>query len=62
MADCRITHIRKPNRYSTHEYITHVGNLLAGWIWTREDVIISINTKTNTFYVMKMVNDPKLVW
>lgn len=51
MADCRITHIRKPNRESAHEHITHVGNLEANWIWTRVAVIISIDAKTNKFYV-----------
>ncbi|MBK9672327.1 MAG: DUF3892 domain-containing protein [Bacteroidetes bacterium] len=54
MADCRITHIRKPNRFSTHEHITHVGNINNGvlnWEWKREEVINSINLKTNTFYV-----------
>lgn len=53
MADCRITHIRKKDRMSAHEHITHVGNLLVNppWIWTREAVITSINAKTNSFYV-----------
>lgn len=53
MPDCRITHIRKPNRNSTHEHITHVGNLAANWIWTRENVIQSINARTNTFFVFE---------
>jgi hypothetical protein len=51
MADCKITHIRKPDRFNSHEHITHVGNLAANWIWTREAVILSIEAKTNTFYV-----------
>jgi len=50
MADCRITHIRKRDRMSIHEHITHVGNPPT-WFWPREDVIASINSKTNTFYV-----------
>jgi len=36
---------------STHEHITHVGNLAANWIWPRKYVIASINAGTNTFYV-----------
>jgi hypothetical protein len=41
---------------STHEHITHVGNkTTANWMWTREQVIQSIEEKTNTFYVL----DPK---
>jgi len=53
MADCRITHIRKPDRQNAHEHITHVGNPAAGWFWQRELVITSINAKTNTFYVLE---------
>jgi hypothetical protein len=53
MADCRITHIRKKDRTSKHELITHVGNLVQSqtWVWTREAVIESINARTNSFYV-----------
>ncbi len=51
MADCRVTCIRKPHPTSPHEHITHVGNPAAAWIWTREAVIQSINSGTNTFYV-----------
>lgn len=57
MAHCRITHIRKPDRFSQHEHITHVGNLAANWIWKREDVIASIEAKTNTFYVFDEKTD-----
>ena len=53
MADCQITCIRKHNHMSSHEHITHVGNrITANWMWTREDVIQSIDQKTNTFYVL----------
>lgn len=51
MSDCRITCIKKPDRFSSHEHITHVGNKAAGWMWPREDVIASIEAETNTFYV-----------
>jgi hypothetical protein len=54
MADVRITHIRKPNRFSSHEHITHAGNPPT-WFWTREDIIKSIEVKTNTFYVLDSV-------
>lgn len=50
MADVRITHIRKNNRFSSHEHITHAGNPPT-WFWTREDIISSIESKSNTFYV-----------
>jgi hypothetical protein len=52
MADCRISCVRKPNRNSPHEHITHVGNPSANWMWPREDVIRSIEQKTNTFFVL----------
>jgi len=52
MADCRITCIVKPNRFSPHEHITHVGNPQGGWLWTVQQVVTSIDTHTNTFYVL----------
>lgn len=55
MTDCKVTCITKPHPFSPHEHITHLGNPSAGWTWTREKVIESIDTKTNTFYV----TDPK---
>lgn len=52
MADCRITCIKKPHVFSSHEHITHVGNPTDNWMRTREWVIGSIDAKTNTFYVL----------
>lgn len=49
MADVQVTCINKPNRDSQHEHITHLGG--SSWRWTREDVIRSIEARTNTFYV-----------
>jgi hypothetical protein len=51
MADVKVTCITKPNPQSSHEHITHLGNPAAGWRWTREQVIQSIEAKTNTFFV-----------
>lgn len=56
MADVLITCIKKPNPHSPHEHITHVGNPSAGWVWPREDVIRSIEEKSNTFYVVDPAN------
>lgn len=50
MADAQVTCIRKPHPQSPHEHITHVGNP-PQWIWTREQVIASIDANTNTFFV-----------
>jgi Protein of unknown function (DUF3892) len=55
MADVKVTCITKPNPQSLHEHITHLGNPMNGWKWTREQVIASIEAKSNTFYVV----DPK---
>lgn len=52
MADVIVTCIVKPDPYSSHEHITHIGNRAAGWMWSREQVIASIEAKTNTFYVI----------
>lgn len=52
MSDAQITCIVKPNPQSPHEHITHVGNPAGNWMWTREQVIASIDDKTNTFYVL----------
>lgn len=54
MADVPVTCITKPHPQSPHEHITHLGNPRSangGWMWTREQVIASIEAKTNTFYV-----------
>ena len=50
MADARVTCINKPDRFSRHEHITHLGG--SEWKWTREEVIRSIDSRTNTFYVL----------
>jgi len=51
MADVRVTCINKPDRFSRHEHITHLGNC-PQWKWTREQVIASIDAGTNTFFVL----------
>lgn len=50
MADVQVTCIIKPHPQSPHEHITHLGNQPT-WLWTREQVIASIDAKTNTFFV-----------
>lgn len=52
MADCQITCISKAHPMSLHEHITNLGNPLAGWIWTSEQVIASIDAGENTFFVL----------
>lgn len=50
MADVRVTCITKPHPSDRHEHITHLGG--ANWKWDRDLVIRSIESKTNTFYVL----------
>jgi len=52
MADVQVTCITKPHPQSPHEHITHLGNPSAGWKWTREEVIASIDAHSNTFFVL----------
>jgi hypothetical protein len=52
MADVQVTCITKPHPQSPHEHITQLGNPSAGWTWPREQVIASIEAKSNTFYVL----------
>jgi hypothetical protein len=51
MADCRVTCITKPHPNSSHEHITQLGHP-PSWQWTRDQVIASIDARTNTFYVV----------
>lgn len=55
MSDVQVTCISKPHPQSPHEHITHLGNPRSpngGWRLTREQVIASIDAKTNTFFVL----------
>ena len=51
MADVQVKCINKQDRSSTHEGITHLGG--QGWKWTREQVVQSIEAKTNTFFTLE---------
>lgn len=51
MADCRITCIKRSASNGGHSHITHAGNTASPWMWTVEQIIDSIDHKTNTFYV-----------
>jgi len=52
MADAQVTCITKPHPQSAHEHITHVGNPGAGWKWPAEQVIASIESDSNMFFVI----------
>ncbi len=53
MADVLVTCINKQPRNNPYESITHVGGTGGGgWRWTRQQVVDSINAKTNTFFTL----------
>ena len=57
MSDVRVECITKPNRETKHEHITHLGGTGGGgWRWAREQVIASIEQRTNTFFVLDPVS------
>ena len=52
MKEYEITCINKPNRSSTHEHITHIGNFAGAWHITRELAIQKIDSKEEAFYTV----------
>lgn len=50
MAEALVTCINKQPRQNAYEGITHLGG--PSWKWTREQVIQSIEEKTNTFFTL----------
>lgn len=52
MNEYQVTCIRKPNRESRHEHITHIGNQQDNWMLTREAAIRKIDAKTGAFFTV----------
>jgi hypothetical protein len=52
MQEYEVTCINKPNRSSSHEHITHIGNIAGNWRLTREDAIRRIDSKESAFYTV----------
>jgi len=52
MGNYQVTCINKPDRFSRHEHITHIGNIAGGWRITRESAIQRIESKTDSFYTV----------
>ena len=53
MADVQVGCINKMPRNNTHEGITHLGGSAGGgWRWPRQQVVDSINARSNTFYTL----------
>lgn len=47
-----VTCITKPDRFSTHEHITHIGNMAGNWKLTREQAIHRIDGGQEAFYTI----------
>jgi len=62
MPDYLITCIRKPNRNSTHEHITHLGNAQQGWMMTRDQVIYRIDHGGDRFYTVAPNATPVFIY
>ncbi|MFA6231867.1 MAG: DUF3892 domain-containing protein [Rhodanobacter sp.] len=52
MHEYEVTCINKPDRSSSHEHITHIGNIAGNWRLTREDAIRRIDSKESAFYTV----------
>jgi hypothetical protein len=48
----QVTCIRKQDRQSAHEHITHIGNTAGQWMLTRESAIERIDGGTEAFYTV----------
>ncbi len=52
MGDHQITCVTKPDRFSTREHITHIGNTAGHWKITRESAIQRIESKSDSFFTI----------
>ena len=48
----QVTCITKPDRFSTHEHITHIGNVAGNWRLPREDAIRRIDGQQDAFFTI----------
>lgn len=49
----QVTCITKPDRFSTHEHITHIGNVASNWKVTREEAVRRIESNQEAFYTIE---------
>jgi hypothetical protein len=54
MSEYQVTCVTKPSRFSTHEHITHIGNIANKWKITHESAIRRIDAKTDSFYTVDL--------
>ena len=61
MDEFQVSCINKPDRQSTHEHITHIGNNALDWRMTREEAIRRIEAKECAFYTLDVFNNKAYV-
>jgi hypothetical protein len=62
MNEYLVTCINKRDRMSSHDHITHIGNITSAtpWRMTREDAIVQIDAKTAAFYTVERSSGKKM--
>lgn len=52
MTEHQVNCVTKPDRFNTHEHITHIGNVDGKWRLTREVAIQRIESKTESYFTV----------
>jgi hypothetical protein len=64
MKEFQVTCVNKPNRMSSHEHITHIGNITNDpanrWRLAREEAIRRIEAKEEAFYTVDRATGNKM--
>ena len=60
MSEFEVTCIKKPDRNSQHQHITHLGNSSGKWMLTREQVISRIDSKQESYYTVDKTTGAKV--
>jgi len=60
MNEFQVTCINKPERASTHEHITHIGNMTDGWKLTRDEAIRRIESRSEAFYTIDKLSGARV--
>jgi hypothetical protein len=60
MKEYQVTCVTKPNRFSPHEHITHIGNITDGWKITRAVAIQKMESKLEAFYTVDRFTGRKM--
>jgi len=59
MNEFQVTCINKHDRNSSHEHITHIGNIANGWKLSRETAIQRIEANTEGYYTVNQATGKK---